>query len=80
GVWTGGAEYATPIHDRAGLRPGDRIAGPALIREPVATTMVEPGWTLTVDDGGALLLVDTGAPARVEPDPAVADPVQLELF
>ncbi|WP_337303166.1 hydantoinase B/oxoprolinase family protein [Sphingomonas sp. MMO-176] len=80
GVWTGGAEYATPIHDRAGLRPGDRIAGPALIREPIATTMVEPGWTLTVDDGGALLLVDTGAPARVEPDPAVADPVQLELF
>ena len=26
------------------LRPGDRIAGPAIIAEPNATTVVEPGW------------------------------------
>ncbi|MEG3093051.1 hydantoinase B/oxoprolinase family protein [Sphingomonas sp. PB1R3] len=79
-VWTGGAEHATPIHDRADLRPGDRITGPALIREAIATTMVEPGWTLEVDDGGALMLHHSGAAARAEPDPAIADPVQLELF
>ncbi|MDY0960156.1 hydantoinase B/oxoprolinase family protein [Sphingomonas sp. CFBP8993] len=79
-VWTGGAEHTTPIHDRADLRPGDRITGPALIREAIATTMVEPGWTLEVDDGGALMLHHSGAAARAEPDPAIADPVQLELF
>ncbi len=79
-VWTGGAEHATPVFDRAALRPGDSITGPALIREAIATTMVEPGWTLNVDTGGALLLAFCGAPARREPDPAIVDPVQLELF
>ena len=47
-VWTGGADHRTPVHDRAGLRPGDRITGPVLIREAIATTMVEPGWTVDV--------------------------------
>ncbi|WP_267348459.1 hydantoinase B/oxoprolinase family protein [Sphingomonas sp. GM_Shp_2] len=79
-VWTGGAEHATPVHAREALRPGDTIVGPALIREAIATTMVEPGWTLEVGAGGELLLAHTGAPARAEPDPTVADPVQLELF
>ncbi|SFP55283.1 hydantoinase B/oxoprolinase family protein [Sphingomonas rubra] len=79
-VWTGGAEHATPVHDRDGLRPGDRIAGPALIREAIATTMVEPGWVLAVGKGGELLLAHTGATARADADAGVADPVQLELF
>lgn len=79
-VWTGGAEHATPVHDRSALRPGDRIVGPALIREAIATTMVEPGWTLTVGGNGELLLVQVGAAERTEPDPTFADPVRLELF
>ena len=34
------------------LRPGDAIDGPAVIREPNATTVIEPGWraTLTARD------------------------------
>lgn len=79
-VWTGGAEHAVPVHDRADLRPGDRLEGPALIREATATTMVEPGWVLGVGPSGALVLENEGAAARPEIDPAVADPVQLELF
>jgi 5-oxoprolinase (ATP-hydrolysing) len=79
-VWTGGAEHAVPVLDRATLCPGDRVEGPALIREATATTMVEPGWTLGVGADGELLLVHEGAAARVDPDPALADPVQLELF
>ena len=79
-VWTGGADHRTPVHDRAGLRPGDRIAGPALIREAIATTMVEPGWTVEVGAGGELILRHDGAAARGALDPAVVHPVQLELF
>ncbi|MDQ1159162.1 5-oxoprolinase (ATP-hydrolyzing) [Sphingomonas sp. SORGH_AS 950] len=79
-VWTNGAEHATPVHDRATLRPGDRIAGPALIREAIATTMVEPGWTLRVGDGGELLLAHDASDTRSAPDPRLVDPVQLELF
>ncbi|MBB4099325.1 5-oxoprolinase (ATP-hydrolyzing) [Sphingomonas kyeonggiensis] len=79
-VWTGGAEHAVPVFDRAMLCPGDRLTGPALIREATATTMVEPGWALNVGDGGELLLEHIGAAPRTEPDPAIADPVQLELF
>jgi N-methylhydantoinase A/oxoprolinase/acetone carboxylase beta subunit len=32
-MWTAGAEHVAPVFDRVDLRPGDRIAGPALIRE-----------------------------------------------
>jgi 5-oxoprolinase (ATP-hydrolysing) len=80
-MWTGGAEHATPVFDRAMLRAGDRIAGPALIREANATTVVEPGWSAELTDLDHLLL------RRVEPratqlatDGAKPDPVLLELF
>lgn len=79
-VWTGGAEHRTPIHDRAALRPGDRVIGPALIREAIATTMVEPGWTMTVGDGGELVLRHDRATTQAARDPASVDPVRLELF
>jgi len=79
-LWTGDAEHLAPVHDRTRLRPGDRIDGPALIREAIATTMVEPGWQLTVGDQGELVLRHVGAAARAIHDPSVADPVQLELF
>lgn len=79
-VWTGGADHRTPVHERAALRPGDRIAGPALIREAIATTMVEPDWTVEVGAGGELVLRHERAAARTAHDGATADPVQLELF
>lgn len=79
-VWTGGADHRTPVHDRATLRPGDRIAGPALIREAIATTMVEPDWVVEVGAGGELVLRHERAAARTAQDGATADPVQLELF
>ena len=65
---------------RRDLRPGDRVAGPALIVEDFATTVVEPGWRAELTGRGDLRL------ARVEarPDRAAAgtavDPVMLEIF
>ena len=80
-VWTGGAEHAAPVFERTALLAGDRIAGPALIREANATTMVEPGWTAEVTARNHLLLHRTTQRARE--DAAATgrpDPVLLELF
>jgi N-methylhydantoinase A len=45
-----------PVYDRATLGAGDRFAGPAIISQLDATTIVEPGWTGEVHASGALLL------------------------
>ena len=80
-VWTGGAEHAAPVFERTGLLAGDCIAGPALIREANATTMVEPGWTAEVTARNHLLLHRTTARAREDAGATGRpDPVLLELF
>ena len=43
-----------PLYQREQLGAGQRIAGPALICEKVATTWLAPGWQLEVDDNGHL--------------------------
>ncbi|WP_062215933.1 hydantoinase B/oxoprolinase family protein [Streptomyces sp. NBRC 109706] len=79
-VWTEGAWRDTPLHQRAELRPGDTVSGPAIVAEADATTVVEPGWRATVGERGHLLL------DRVVPRPAKVavgtevDPVRLEVF
>lgn len=48
----------TPIpafeYERAALRFGDEIAGPAIIREPLSTTFMLPGQTLRVGEYGEM--------------------------
>ena len=80
-MWTGGAEHATPVFERTALLAGDRIGGPALIREANATTVVEPGWTAAITERNHLLLHRTTPRGRE--DAAASgrpDPVLLELF
>src|SRR5437879_6711273 len=43
-----GAWHAAPVFTRDRLRPGDTIAGPAVIAEKNATTVIEPGWEARV--------------------------------
>lgn len=68
------------LFDRAVLRPGHRVDGPALIVEATATTVVEPGWQASVLPQGHLVL------KRMTPRPSAhavgtsADPVMLEIF
>jgi N-methylhydantoinase A len=45
-----------PLYDRATLGAGDTIAGPAIISQLDATTLVLPGWTGEVHPSGAILL------------------------
>ncbi len=80
-MWSGGAEHATPVYDRAALRANDRISGPALIREATATTVVEPGWAAEVTARDHMLLRRVAArPERFAAGTERADPVLLELF
>ncbi len=79
-VWTQEASHVTPFYDRALLCAGQEIAGPAVITDAVATTVVEPGWSATVSVDESLIL------RRTVPLPArhavgtEADPVMLEVF
>jgi N-methylhydantoinase A len=40
---------STPIYARGRLRPGNRFAGPAIVEQMDATTLVPPGMTVRVD-------------------------------
>ncbi len=44
------------VWQRAHLGAGDRIPGPALVTETVATTYLSAGWLATVHDSGSLIL------------------------
>ncbi len=80
-MWSGGQEHATPVFDRTELRAGDRLPGPALVREANATTVVEPGWTAEVTARDHMMLRRTEALQRRNPQGSGRpDPVLLELF
>ncbi|MGH6962330.1 MAG: hydantoinase/oxoprolinase family protein, partial [Dongiaceae bacterium] len=51
---SGPAEVA--LYDRASLGAGDSIAGPAIVSQLDATTLILPGWTAEVHPSGAMLL------------------------
>ena len=80
-LFTGGEARPAPVLDRAALRAGDRIPGPALIREAIATTVIEPGWTAEVTPRDHLVLRRTEQRAAARAAGATrVDPVMLELF
>ncbi len=77
---SGGASHSTPVYRREELRPRDRIAGPAIIIEVGATTVVEPGWQAEVTALNHLVLTRiVPLPPRVAVGTQV-DPILLEVF
>ena len=67
------------IHHRTALRPGLVVAGPSMITEADATTIVEPGWSAQVHEAGHLVLRRSEPRASASVSAAV-DPVTLEVF
>jgi 5-oxoprolinase (ATP-hydrolysing) len=63
-----------------GLRPGARIAGPAILADRNATTVVEPGWQARVVAGGCVELQRIQGHSRERSVGEHVDPVMLELF
>jgi 5-oxoprolinase (ATP-hydrolysing) len=65
---------------REDMRPGDVVAGPAIIAEKNATTVVEPGWTAHLSARDHLLLERTEARQLRFAAGTTVDPVLLEVF
>jgi 5-oxoprolinase (ATP-hydrolysing) len=75
-----GQERDTPVYDIGDLPQGSRIDGPAVIAEPVATTVVEPGWRAEITEKGHTVLTRVVALKRTEAIGTHCDPVMLEVF
>ncbi len=79
-AFTDNALRATQVFYREDLRPGDIITGPAIIKEPIATTVVEPEWRAVVTPHNHLVLERTKKAERAHAIGTTADPVLLEVF
>jgi N-methylhydantoinase A len=55
-IWIDGGIKQGAIYDRARLRAGDRIAGPAIVVEMDSTTLILPGCAAVVDRFGNILI------------------------
>lgn len=55
-VFLGGTLAETPVYERAGLRCGNVIRGPAIIEEPFHTAVLPQGQVLHVDRWGNLVI------------------------
>jgi 5-oxoprolinase (ATP-hydrolysing) len=64
----------------AELHAGARIAGPAIIADRNATTVVEPGWEAVMVAGGCIELRRCRGAAAGRKLGLHADPIMLELF
>jgi 5-oxoprolinase (ATP-hydrolysing)/N-methylhydantoinase A len=90
-AWFEGGFVDTPVYDRYALAPGTQLAGPVIIEEREATTLVPPGDTMIVDATGTLAItigVAAAPSARVTAETPIehaaavieADPVSLEIM
>lgn len=75
-----GEWHDTGLYERADLRSGDVIDGPAIIAEDNATTVVEPGWQARVTPHNHLVLTRVEALPERRAIGTSADPVMLEIF
>jgi 5-oxoprolinase (ATP-hydrolysing) len=87
-LFAGGDWTAADLYRREDLLPGQAVAGPSIIVEANATTVVEPGWTAERSALGDLVLTrdriagDSGgsSAAGQQRIGTGVDPVRLEIF
>ena len=79
-MYSGGQWHDAKLVIREDLRPGDVIAGPAIIAEKNATTVVEPGWEARLTDLDHLVLDRHIKRVVTFAAGTTVDPVLLEVF
>jgi 5-oxoprolinase (ATP-hydrolysing) len=79
-MFVSGAWAKVPCVRRRDLSAGQMVAGPALIVEDFATTVVEPGWQAELTGRADLLLSRVQARRGQRYAGTAVDPVMLELF
>ena len=78
--WMDGELRQVPLHDRAGLAAGFAAPGPLIVVDPLATTVVEPGWSVSLDPDGTLRLARSAPRAVHSAAGTAVDPIRLEVF
>ena len=79
-LFFGGAWIAAGLFRRENLRPGNELAGPALIVEPHQTIVVDPGWHAEISSRNHIVLKRRVPQTREHAIGTDADPVMLEVF
>ncbi|MEJ8836206.1 hydantoinase B/oxoprolinase family protein [Ramlibacter sp. AN1133] len=79
-MYSGAQWHEAALCVREDLRPGDVIAGPAIIAEKNATTVVEPGWQARITALDHIVLDRTVPRAQKFAAGTQVDPVLLEVF
>ena len=77
--WLDGVEQRVPLYRREKLAAGFAAKGPLIVVDPLATTIVEPGWQVLVDPDGTLRLTRI-APRQLLAGDTSVDPIRLEVF
>jgi 5-oxoprolinase (ATP-hydrolysing) len=75
-----GRWHQAELIERAKLRAGDTIDGPAILIEATATTVIEPGWVAEVTEYQHVLLSRTIINTARNDANLQVDPVMLEVF
>jgi 5-oxoprolinase (ATP-hydrolysing) len=79
-MYSGGAWHQAALVVRGDLRAGDVLAGPAIIAEQNATTVVEPGWEANITVFNHIVIERRAQRAMQYAAGTTADPVLLEVF
>jgi 5-oxoprolinase (ATP-hydrolysing) len=78
--YSGGAWQEANAFTRDRLKPGDRMAGPAILIEPHQTLVVEAGWAARITEKNHVVLERIVPLARRKAIGTEADPVMIEIF
>jgi len=84
--WKAQGWREVPVLERWQLKRDQQLPGPALILDPTAGTVLEPGWTARLLENGSLLLEGattaafTKAKGAGSEQDSIPDPVDLSLF
>ena len=86
-----GELLSAALYRRERLSAGAKITGPAIVVEPLTTTIIDPGWQASVLSGGELLLTHLNGAAAPHSAANISqsalrtpqsspDPILLEVF
>ena len=75
-----GEWHDAAVYTREQIKPGQKIAGAAIVIEPHQTVVVEPGWQAEVTAKNHLVLARVVPLQRTHAIGTKADPVMLEVF
>jgi len=81
-IWFESGSKRAPVFSRGDLKPGNMLAGPALILDPHSTVVLEPGWQAKVTEYESLELIhrDDGQTGEQDQRVVESEVIKLELF